>query len=252
MPDFAEPLARLINEFKHLPGIGQKSAQRLAFHLMRAGRDDAERLAQAILDVKDKLSLCPVCNNSSEGDLCLFCRDTTRDQKLLCVVEEPHTILGIEVTRQFNGLYHVLGGALSPLRGIGPEQLKIKSLVDRIAKGAIEEVIAATNPTAEGEATAVYLSKLLKPPGVKVTRIGMGVPVGRVRFGFGAGGGSMGGSPDERGGGGGGGGVIAKPAGVVEISPAGTTFKTFPDYRQLAAVFVLGLIIGMALKRRKH
>ncbi len=123
MPDFAEPLARLINEFKHLPGIGQKSAQRLAFHLMRAGRDDAERLAQAILNVKDKLSLCPVCNNISEGDLCLFCRDTTRDQKLLCVVEEPHNILGIETTRQFNGLYHVLHGALSPLRGISPEQL---------------------------------------------------------------------------------------------------------------------------------
>lgn len=178
MPDFAEPLARLINEFKHLPGIGQKSAQRLAFHMMRAGREDAERLAQAILDVKNKLSLCPVCNNISEGDLCLFCRDTTRDQSLLCVVEEPHTILGVETTRQFNGLYHVLHGALSPLRGIGPEQLKIKSLIERIGLGGVQEVIIATNPTAEGEATAVYLSKLIKPLGVRVTRIAMGIPVG--------------------------------------------------------------------------
>ena len=178
MPDFAEPLARLIAEFKHLPGIGQKSAQRIAFHLLRASKQDAEHLAQAILDVKDKLGLCEVCNNISESDLCLFCRDTTRDQKTLCVVEEPHNIVGIETTRQFSGLYHVLHGALSPLRGIGPEQLKIKSLVERIGAGGVEEVIVATNPTAEGEATAVYLSKLLKPLGVKVTRIGMGIPVG--------------------------------------------------------------------------
>jgi len=178
MPDFAEPLARLINEFKHLPGVGQKSAQRLAFHLMRGSRDDAERLAQAILDVKDKLGFCPVCNNISEGDLCLFCRDTTRDQSVLCVVEEPHNILGIETTRQFSGLYHVLHGALSPLRGIGPEQLKIKNLIERIGAGKIQEVILATNPTAEGEATAVYLSKLIKPLGIRVTRIAMGIPVG--------------------------------------------------------------------------
>jgi len=178
MPDFAEPLARLINEFKHLPGVGQKSAQRLAFHLMRGSREDAERLAQAILDVKDKLGFCPVCNNISEGDLCLFCRDTTRDQSVLCVVEEPHNILGIETTRQFSGLYHVLHGALSPLRGIGPEQLKIKNLIERIGAGKIQEVILATNPTAEGEATAVYLSKLIKPLGIRVTRIAMGIPVG--------------------------------------------------------------------------
>jgi recombination protein RecR len=178
MPDFAEPLARLIAEFKHLPGIGQKSAQRIAFHLLRASKQDAEHLAQAILDVKDKLGLCEVCNNISESDLCLFCRDTTRDQKTLCVVEEPHNIVGIETTRQFSGLYHVLHGALSPLRGIGPEQLKIKSLVERIGAGGVDEVIVATNPNVEGEATAVYLSKLLKPLGVKVTRIGMGIPVG--------------------------------------------------------------------------
>jgi recombination protein RecR len=178
MPDFAEPLARLITEFKRLPGIGQKSAQRIAFHVLRSSRDDAQILSQAILDVKDKLGLCRVCNNISDGEECQYCRDASRDQKLLCVVEEPHNILGIETTRQFNGLYHVLHGALSPLRGIGPEQLKIKSLVERIGTGSIEEIIVATNPNAEGEATAVYLSKLLRPLGMKVTRIGMGIPVG--------------------------------------------------------------------------
>jgi recombination protein RecR len=178
MPDFAEPLARLITEFKRLPGIGQKSAQRLAFHVLRGDRDNAERLTQAILDVKDKLGLCRVCNNISDGEECQFCRDTARDQKVICVVEEPHDIVGIETTRQFSGLYHVLHGALSPLRGISPEQLKIKSLIERIGKRQVEEVIVATNPTVEGEATAVYLSKLLKPLGIKVTRIGMGVPVG--------------------------------------------------------------------------
>ena len=178
MPDFAEPLARLINEFKHLPGIGQKSAQRIAFHVLRAKREDVERLSQAILDVKDKLTLCSVCNNISESEQCIFCRDSSRDQSIVCVVEEPHNILGIETTRQFNGLYHVLHGSLSPLRAIGPEQLKIKSLLERIGNGNIREVILATNPTVEGEATAVYLSKLLKPLGIKVTRIGMGVPVG--------------------------------------------------------------------------
>jgi recombination protein RecR len=178
MPDFAEPLARLINEFKHLPGIGQKSAQRLAFHVLRASREDAHQLSQAILDVKEKLALCRVCNNISESELCIFCRDPNRDQTVVCVVEEPQGILGIETTRQFPGLYHVLHGALSPLRAIGPEQLKIKNLIERIGEGSIKEVILATNPTVEGEATAVYLSKLLKPLGLKVTRIGMGVPVG--------------------------------------------------------------------------
>src|SRR3989454_9904548 len=149
MPDFAEPLARLINEFKHLPGVGQKSAQRLAFHVLRAGRDDAERLAQAILDVKDKLGLCRVCNNISDSELCQFCRDESRDPKVICVVEEPHNIVGIETTRQFAGRYHVLHGALSPLRGLGPEQLKIKGLVERLGEGKVEEIIVATNPTVE-------------------------------------------------------------------------------------------------------
>src|ERR1700682_1071696 len=175
MPDFAEPLARLITEFKRLPGIGQKSAQRIAFHVLRAGREDAEHLAQAILDVKDKLGLCKLCNNISDSELCQLCRGPNRDPKVVCVVEEPHNIVGIETTRQFEGRYHVLHGALSPLRGIGPESLKIKGLVERIGQGEIQEVIVATNPTVEGEATAVYLARLLKPLGVKVTRIGMGI-----------------------------------------------------------------------------
>ena len=178
MPDFAEPLARLIAEFKRLPGIGQKSAQRLAFHVLRAGRDDAEHLTQALLDVKDKLGLCRVCNNISDSDVCSYCADSSRDAKVVCVVEEPHNIVGIETTREFTGRYHVLHGALSPLRGIGPESLKLKNLVERIGEGEIQEVIVATNPTTEGEATAVYLARLLKPLGVKVTRIGMGIPVG--------------------------------------------------------------------------
>ena len=178
MPDFAEPLARLIQEFKRLPGVGQKSAQRLAFHVLRSSREDAERLAVALVDVKDKLGVCAVCNNISDGELCNFCRDPHRDQSSICVVEEPHNILPIEMTRQFNGRYHVLHGSLSPLRGIGPDQLRIANLLERIQSGEVQELIVATNPTVEGEATAVYLSRLLKPLGVKVSRIGMGIPVG--------------------------------------------------------------------------
>lgn len=178
MPDFAEPLARLIQEFKRLPGIGQKSAQRLAFHVLRTGRDDAAQLAQALLDVKDKLSVCVQCNNISDSELCNFCRDPNRDRSALCVVEEPHNILPIETTRQFQGLYHVLHGSISPLRGIGPEQLKITNLLARLREGEVREVILATNPTVEGEATAMYLARLLKPLELKVTRIAMGIPVG--------------------------------------------------------------------------
>jgi len=178
MPDFAEPLARLIQEFKRLPGIGQKSAQRLAFHVLRTPREDAQRLSQALLDVKDNLGICEVCNNISEGEMCNFCRDPHRDHSVICVIEEPHNILPIETTRQFNGLYHVLHGALSPLRGIGPEQLKIASLLERVQNGEVTELIVATNPTVEGEATAVYLSRLLKPLGLRVSRIAMGIPVG--------------------------------------------------------------------------
>ena len=178
MPDLAEPLARLITELKRLPAIGQKSAQRIAFHILRTGREDAEHLAQAILDVKDKLGLCRICNNITDSELCMYCSDTNRDDRVVCVVEEPHNIIGIETTRQFSGRYHVLHGSLSPLRGIGPESLKLKGLVERIGEGAVQEVIVATNPTVEGEATAVYLARLLKPLGVKVMRIAMGIPVG--------------------------------------------------------------------------
>jgi recombination protein RecR len=178
MPDFAEPLARLIQELKRLPGIGQKSAQRIAFHVLRIPREDAERLAQAVVDVKDKLGICTICNNISDAEVCNYCRDTHRDHTLICVVEEPHSILPIETTRQFDGVYHVLHGSISPLRGIGPEQLRIKSLLDRIQAGEVQEIILATNPTIEGEATALYLSRLLKPLGLKVTRIAMGIPVG--------------------------------------------------------------------------
>ena len=178
MPDFAEPLARLIQEFKRLPGIGQKSAQRLAFHVLRSSQEDADRLVAAVLDVKSKLGLCQICNNISESDLCTFCRDVHRDRTVLCVVEEPHSILPIETTRQFEGLYHVLHGAISPLRGIGPDQLRIKNLLERLESGEVREIILATNPNVEGEATAAYLARLLKPLGLKVTRIAMGIPVG--------------------------------------------------------------------------
>ncbi len=177
MAEFAEPLARLIAECKRLPGIGQKSAQRIAFHLLRTPREDAERLAQAVLDIKDKLGLCKICNNISDGDQCSYCRDPHRDHTQICVVEEPHNILPVETTH-FRGLYHVLHGTISPLRGMGPEQLKIKSLIDRLADADVQEIILATNPTVEGEATAVYLSRLLKPLGPRITRIAMGIPVG--------------------------------------------------------------------------
>jgi recombination protein RecR len=178
MADFAEPLNRLIMEFKRLPGVGQKSAQRLAFHVLRASREDAERLSQAVLSVKDNLRLCAICNNISEGEFCPYCRDSGRDPSVICVVEEPLNIVPIETTRTFHGLYHVLHGAISPLRGVGPEQLKIKGLLERIAGGATREIILATNPNVEGEATAVYLSRLIKPLGLTVTRIAMGIPVG--------------------------------------------------------------------------
>jgi recombination protein RecR len=176
--DFAEPLARLIDELKRLPGVGQKSAQRIAFHLERAPREDSERLANALLEAKDKIRLCSVCNNLTDVDPCGFCADATRDPSVVCVVETPYNALAVERTREFHGLYHVLHGSLSPLQGIGPEQLKIKSLIERLKDGKIRALIVATSPNVEGEATAVYLSKLIRPLGVKVTRIAMGVPVG--------------------------------------------------------------------------
>lgn len=178
MPDFAEPVEHLINELKHLPGIGQKTAQRLAFYLLRAAQKDALALADAIRDAKEKIRECTVCHNITDSDPCLYCVGPTRNRGTICVVEEAHNIMAIEKTRIYNGMYHVLGGSLSPLSGRGPEQLKIKSLIERLKGGGVEEIIVATNPTAEGEATAVYLSKLLKPLGARVTRIGVGIPVG--------------------------------------------------------------------------
>jgi len=178
MPDFAPSVNRLIEELKRLPGIGQKTAQRLAFHLLRVERDQALNLSDAIREAKEKVRECSICNNITDTDPCLFCTGASRNRRTICVVEEATNIQAVEKTRQFSGLYHVLGGALSPLQGIGPDQLKIKSLIERLKGGTVEEIIIATNPTAEGEATAVYLSKLIKPLGVRVTRIAMGIPVG--------------------------------------------------------------------------
>ncbi len=179
MPDFAPSVTRLIDELKRLPGIGQKTAQRLAFYLLRVDREPgARRFPTPFAKRKRKFANAPICNNITDADPCLFCTSTTRNRALICVVEEATNIQAVEKTRQFNGLYHVLGGALSPLQGVGPDQLKIKSLIERLKGGTVEEIIIATNPTAEGEATAVYLSKLIKPLGVRVTRIAMGIPVG--------------------------------------------------------------------------
>ncbi|HXF04030.1 MAG TPA: recombination mediator RecR [Blastocatellia bacterium] len=178
MPDYAEPITRLIDELKRLPGIGEKSAQRIAFHLLRVPQEQAERLVEAILDVKRRISLCSQCNNLTETDPCRFCSDPSRDHSFICVVEEPSSVVAIERTREYRGLYHVLHGSLSPIRGIGPEDLKVRNLLTRLRSGEVKEIILATNPTTEGEATANYLARLLKPLGVRVTRIAMGLPVG--------------------------------------------------------------------------
>ena len=181
MPEYAEPMARLIEELRRLPGIGPKSAQRIAFHLLKAEPEETERLADALRELKLRIRLCEVCNNFTDISPCAYCSDASRDARLLCVVEEPANIVPIEKTGTYRGRYHVLHGALSPLQGIGPEQLRIANLLERVkvsGGGGVEEIIVATNPTVEGEATAFYLSKLLKPLGVRVTRIAMGIPVG--------------------------------------------------------------------------
>jgi recombination protein RecR len=178
MSKFAEPMSRLIDELKKLPGVGAKSAQRLAFHILRSSDEDAEALATAVRDVKANLRLCSICNNITDVDPCVYCTSPTRNQHLVCVVEEPTNIAAIEKTKHFNGVFHVLHGAISPLHGVGPEQLRISNLITRVDTGDVEEVIIATNPTVEGEATATYLSQQLKRAGVKVTRIAMGIPVG--------------------------------------------------------------------------
>jgi recombination protein RecR len=173
-----DPLAKLIEQLQRLPGIGAKSAQRLAYHLLKTPREDVDRLADAMREVKERVTYCSVCSNITDADPCFFCTNPSRDQTLVCVVEEPENVNGVERTRQFNGLYHVLMGALSPLHGVGPDDLKIKELLRRVSGGTVTEVVLATNPNVEGEATAIYLAKLLKPLGIKVTRIAMGVPVG--------------------------------------------------------------------------
>lgn len=178
MSKFAEPMARLIDELKKLPGVGSKSAQRMAFYILRSSSEDAEALAAAIHNLKEKLHLCSVCNNITDIDPCTYCSNGSRNQRLVCVVEEPTNIASVEKTRHYNGVYHVLHGALSPLHGVGPEQLRIPSLMKRIESGSLDEIIIATNPTLEGEATAVYLSGLIKRPGVRVTRIATGIPAG--------------------------------------------------------------------------
>jgi len=174
----AAPLERLIEAFRKLPGIGAKSAQRLSFHVLRGSREDAQALAAALLEVKDALRLCSVCFNITDTDPCLVCADAGRDRASICVVEEPHNLVAIEKSGEFRGLYHVLHGSISPLRGVGPDDLRIGPLLTRLRDGSVKEVILAMNPNVEGESTAVYLSRLLKPLGMRVTRIGLGLPVG--------------------------------------------------------------------------
>ncbi len=171
-------LARLVRELVKLPGIGQKTAQRLAFHLLKTERTEALRLAEAIQAVRDRLAFCRQCRNIAEGELCEFCLDPKRDRSKILVVEEPSTLYAIERTGGFRGLYHVLLGSLSPLDGVGPSEIRAQDLVDRLKEGGVEEVILATSPTIEGEATAIYLTKLIKPHGVRVSRIAYGIPVG--------------------------------------------------------------------------
>ena len=172
------PLVRLVEQLQRLPGIGQKGAQRLAFHLLRQPRDEVDALLGAVRDVKERITYCSVCSNITDTDPCFYCTDPGRDRRAICVVAEPHSVSVVEKTKEFKGTYHVLMGALSPLQGIGPGELKIKSLLDRIGSEEVQEVILATNPNVEGEATAIYLARLLKPLGVRVTRIAMGLPVG--------------------------------------------------------------------------
>ena len=172
-----DPLIRLVEELQRLPGIGPKGAQRLAFHILKTPREETDRLASAVREVKERVTYCSICSNITESDPCAYCRAADRDQRVICVVEEPQNVGAIEKTGEFKGVYHVLMGTLSPLQGIGPDDLKIKSLLSRVGNG-VTEVILATNPTVEGEATAIYLTRLIKPLGVRVTRIAMGVPVG--------------------------------------------------------------------------
>lgn len=174
----SDPIAGLVAALQRLPGIGAKSAQRLAFHLLKTPREDVDALCAAMLSVKDRVTYCSVCSNITDVDPCGYCTDSSRDGRIICVVEQPENVWAVERTRGFRGRYHVLMGAIAPLQGIGPDDLKIKGLLTRVADGSVEEIIVATNPTVEGEATALYIARLLKPLGVRVSRIAMGVPVG--------------------------------------------------------------------------
>jgi recombination protein RecR len=183
MLEYSEPVTKLIDEFKRLPGVGHKSAQRLAFHVLRMTEADVARFVAALEEVKRKIVMCTVCNNLTDVEPCRFCSSTNRDRSMVCVVEEPYNLVAVEKTRSYNGLYHVLHGALSPIRGLGPEDLRLANLLPRLRPEnndgvEVREVILATNPNTEGEATASYVSRLLKPLGVRVTRIAMGMPVG--------------------------------------------------------------------------
>ena len=183
MLDYAEPVTKLIDEFKRLPSIGQKSAQRLAFHILRAPETDVERLIQALREVKERISECSICNNLTDVNPCRFCSLPTRDRSLVCIVEQPYDLVAVEKTRSYKGLYHVLHGSLSPIRGVRPSDLRLDNLLPRLKpenNDGVEtrEVILATNPNTEGEATANYISRLLKPLGLRVTRLAMGMPVG--------------------------------------------------------------------------
>jgi len=175
---FEGPVQDLVEELGRLPGIGPKSAQRIAFHLLRLPAEDAKRLARAIVEAKDKVSWCRRCFNIAEGETCRYCRDGGRDPTVVCVVEDARDIVAVERTREFRGLYHVLGGAISPIEGVGPEQLRVRELLTRVGVEDVKEVILATNPNIEGEATAMYLARLLRPLGLRVTRIASGLPVG--------------------------------------------------------------------------
>lgn len=175
---YAPPIARLLEEFERLPGIGPKSAQRIAYWLLSAEGADAQRLADAIIEVKRTIHFCPVCFNFAEGEVCEVCADTRRDATKICVVEEPRDLVAVDRTGEFRGTYHVLQGAISPIDGIGPERLRVRELIDRLSSGEVTEVVIATNPNVEGETTALYLARLIKPLGVRVTRIASGLPVG--------------------------------------------------------------------------
>ena len=178
MSYYAEPIARLLEELERLPGIGPKSAQRLAFHILKGDDASARRLADALVEVKRQIHFCSRCFNFASEDLCEYCADSGRDASMICVVEEPRDVVAVERTGELRGVYHVLQGAISPIDGIGPEQLKVRELIDRLADGTVTEVVIATNPNVEGETTALYLARLIKPLGIKVTRIASGLPVG--------------------------------------------------------------------------